>query len=248
MRHVFATMGTVATIDPGTQPSPATVLAEIEGAFNEIEDVFSLYRPDSELSRVADGRLSLLEASPQLRGVYADSLFWRNATNDAFTPHRPDGVLDLNGIVKAIAIERAGSLLDLAGSSDWCVNVGGDILCRGSQSDGGPWTLGIVDPDDAGALLCSIVLAGGRRAVATSGSAERGDHIWRDGRRAEPSFLQVTVVADDIVTADVLATAIVSGGRTALDDATERWSIDVLAISEDRSMQATAGFRAALAA
>jgi thiamine biosynthesis lipoprotein len=139
-------------------------------------------------------------------------------------------------------------LLDASGSSDWCINVGGDLLCRGIQSDGRPWTLGIVDPEDRGTLLCSIVLQGERRAVATSGSTERGDHIWRDGSRTNPPFRQVTVVADDIITADVLATAIVSGGRTALDDATKRWPIDVLTVGSDGSMRATAGFRAALAA
>lgn len=248
MRHVFATMGTMATIDLIAHPGTAEVLAGIESTFEDIENVFSLYRPDSELSRIAAGRLPLTESSAQLRSVYEESLSWRNATNGAFTPHRPDGVVDLDGIVKAAAIERAGGLLDASGSSDWCINVGGDLLCRGIQSDGRPWTLGIVDPEDRGTLLCSIVLQGERRAVATSGSTERGDHIWRDGSRTNPPFRQVTVVADDIITADVLATAIVSGGRTALDDATERWPIDVLTVGSDGSMRATAGFRAALAA
>ncbi|MCU1558307.1 MAG: thiamine biosynthesis protein [Microbacteriaceae bacterium] len=248
MRHVFATMGTMATIDLTTQLRTVDLLSDIEAAFDDIENTFSLYRPDSELSQISAGRLPLMKSSARLRSVYADSLFWRNRTNGAFTPHRPDGVVDLNGIVKAIAIERAGAMLDAAGLDDWCVDVGGDILCRGVQPNGTPWTLGIVDPDDRSALLCSIVLHGERRAVATSGSTERGDHIWRDGSRSEPAFRQVTVVADDMITADVLATAIVSGGRTTLDDVTERWSIDVLSIDLDGSMRATAGFQAALAA
>ena len=240
-------MGTMATIEVGIDTPPIEVLARIESHFEAIENRFSLYRPDSELNRVAADTLSLMDSSPELREVYADALRWRNATNGAFTPHRPDGVIDLDGIVKAVAIDRAGAVLDEAGLGDWCVNVGGDILCRGTQSDGNPWTIGIVDPADRQSLLCSIVLAVGRRAVATSGRAERGDHIWRDGRHTDAQFRQVTVVADDIITADVLATAIVSGGSALLDEITEHWSVDVLTVDSEGSLRATPGFRAALA-
>jgi len=47
--------------------------------------------------------------------------------------------------------------------------------------------------------------------------------------------------------ADVLATAIISGGRESLDDSCARFSIDVLAIDASGEMLATPGFRAALA-
>ena len=240
-------MGTMAVIDLGAAPPPSEVFARIESQFEAIENKFSLYRPDSELSRISADTHSLTAASTELREVYADALRWRNETNGAFTPHRQDGVIDLSGSVKAVAIDRAGAVLDEAELGDWCVNVGGDILCRGTQSDGNPWTIGIVDPVDRQTLLCSIVLAGNRRAVATSGSAERGDHIWRDGSHTDPPFRQVTVVADDIITANVLATAIVSGGWAALDDVTERWSVDVLTVDSEGSLRATPGFRAALA-
>jgi thiamine biosynthesis lipoprotein len=55
------------------------------------------------------------------------------------------------------------------------------------------------------------------------------------------------VVADDIVTADVLATAIVAGGEEMLTEACARWDIDVLAVQTDGGLRATPGFRAALA-
>ena len=91
-------------------------------------------------------------------------------------------------------------------------------------------------------------LAGQHRALATSGSAQRGDHIWKGGELAPAHFVQVSVLADDIVTADVLATAIVAGGPVALDDITDRWPVDVLAVDREGAMVATPGFRLALAA
>jgi thiamine biosynthesis lipoprotein ApbE len=49
----------------------------------------------------------------------------------------------------------------------------------------------------------------------------------------------VSVAAPDIVTADVLATAIVAGGDAALDELTSREPIDVLAVRRDGTLTAT---------
>ena len=87
-----------------------------------------------------------------------------------------------------------------------------------------------------------MLLGGTRRALATSGSAQRGDHIWRGGELAPADFVQVSVMADDIVTADVLATAIVAGGPAALDDITDRWDVDVLTVARNGRLMATPRF------
>jgi thiamine biosynthesis lipoprotein len=63
-----------------------------------------------------------------------------------------------------------------------------------------------------------------------------------------PDFAQVSVAAADIITADVLATAIVAGGRATLDSVTARWDVDVLAVAHDGALLATPGFRAPSAA
>jgi thiamine biosynthesis lipoprotein len=223
-------MGTVASID-----GPLEFMGEIRQHFAEVEARYSLHRTDSELSRVARAELRLADASDELLDTYARALEWRTSTDGAFSPHRPDGVIDLNGIVKADAIRNAGDILTAAACSAWTVNIGGDLLTNTAQR------VGIADPHRAGALLCSLRIGDGIHAVATSGSAERGDHIWRGGNTEPSEFVQVTVVADDIVTADVLATAIISGGRAALDDAADRWPIDVLAVTGDGELVATPG-------
>jgi FAD:protein FMN transferase len=229
MIHVFEEMGTVVSIEPSLR------VPEIERVFADLNDRFSLYRPDSELSRIAAGSLRMMDASTQLRDAYALALEWRTLTGGAFTPHRPDGVIDLSGIVKALAMDEAGALL--ADFDDWILNAGGDVLTSGQAA-----TVGIVDPHDRTQLLTSVRLGDSRRAVATSGSAERGDHIWGRG-----GFAQVTVVADDIITADVLATAIVSGGVETLNASTAAWDIDVLAIDPSGNLFATPGLKAAVA-
>ncbi|MHC5796395.1 FAD:protein FMN transferase [Lacisediminihabitans sp. FW035] len=244
---VFEAMGTVVSLALADASDRGAVdaLAAVERQFAALDHRYSLYRPDSELSRVARGDLALTASSDELRATYAAALRWRDDTGGAFTPHRPDGVIDLNGTVKALAMQAAADELLDAGYSNWCLNAGGDVLCAGNQSDGSAWRVGVVDPADRSALLFSIPVEGSRRAVATSGSAERGDHIWM-ATAIDRTYLQATVVADDIETADVLATAIIAGGPNALASLAERWSIDVLTVARDGSLSATPGLTAAL--
>ncbi|WP_255769810.1 FAD:protein FMN transferase [Pseudarthrobacter sulfonivorans] len=252
---VFHSMGTVISLTMAAAPGPGghttrdeleAAAAVVERVFLDLDRTFSLYREESEASSLARGELLLRDASPGMRARYAEALEWRLRTHGAFTPERPDGVLDLSGLIKAYAIQEAGTSLLALGRTDWCLNSGGDVLVSGSPTPGStePWDAGIVDPLDRGALLAGYPLGGRRRhaALATSGSAERGDHIWR--RPGEASgFVQVSVAAADITTADVLATAIVAGGIPMLDRAADGWDVAVLAVRSDGTLLATPDFR-----
>jgi FAD:protein FMN transferase len=236
-------VGSPAEGQPGFEELTAAT-AVVERLFRELDEKFSLYRPDSEASRLARGELTLRTASAQMRERYAEAHEWRLRTEGAFTAERPDGVLDLSGIIKGHAIREAGTSLLALGRHDWCLNAGGDVLVNGSPNPGTAksWKAGIVDPADRRTLITGYALGGNRRhtAVATSGSAERGEHIWRVGNGNE--FAQVSVAAADIVTADVLATAIVAGGTPMLNRAADNWDVAVLAIRADGSMLATPAF------
>jgi thiamine biosynthesis lipoprotein len=113
--------------------------------------------------------------------------------------------LDLGGIAKGYAAERAAELLALAGPC--LVNAGGDIAIRG-----GRWPIGIED-------ITVELTAGG---VATTGRDRRR---WRrggleqhhlidpaTGAPARTDVLRVTVVAGDAVEAEVAATSLFLGG------------------------------------
>lgn len=242
MTHTALVMGTVMSVVTDAPLTDATK-ARLADAFEELEARFSTYRPESEASRIVRREILVPHASPEFREVYDRALDWRTATGGAFTPHRPDGVIDLAGIVKALGIEAAGRVLDADGHRDWCVNVGGDVLARGQHdpATGRPWCVGIVDPADRAQLLTVATLPPTGGAVATSGLSERGDHIWRLG--ADDTFTQVTVVADDIVTADVLATAILAGGPDVLRSSERDYRIETLAVTASGQIWASALFR-----
>lgn len=237
--HVFGTMGTVVSLrDPASALAPTDYDA-VEGVFRRYDERFSLYDEASPLSRIARGELALVAAGPAVLDAYALAIDWRNRTGGAFTPHRPDGVIDLSGVVKALAMDEAGLLLDER-ADDWMLAVGGDVLARGEHEQMA-WSVGVVDPAARDRLAGLVDLTGTRRAVATSGTAERGEHIWRRGAE---EFTQVTVVADDIVTADVLATAIAAGSAADLDALTAAHPVDVIAFDRTGSARATPRARA----
>ena len=243
--HTFESMGTVVSMRLGAStvsPQTATtVVKAVQGAqvvFDALNDRFSLYREASEISTIARGELLLTHSSERMRAAYAQALLWREATHGAFTPHRPDGVLDLSGTIKAVALTEAAQALTELGFDTFSLNAGGDIVTHGVPKEGA-WITGIVDPENRTQLLSTVRLTPAFPAMATSGSAERGDHIWsRPG--ATKDFLQATVIAHDIVTADVLATAIISGGQETLDLITANFEVAVLVVKRNGELLANA--------
>lgn len=253
--HTFETMGTMVSIrliDAGTGDALASAaeqaIEQISARLAELNERFSLYRDDSEMSKIARGEVALTNSSEEMREEYTRALHWRDVTSGAFTPHRPDGVLDLSGTIKAVGISESARILSEAGFSNFSVNIGGDIATLGVQElatdsavGSTPWTTGIVDPLDREKLLTVIELTAEMSAMATSGNAERGEHIWK---RPETTgdFIQVSVVAPDIIAADVCATAIMSGGQETLNLLTSTLPIAVLAVNSAGELSANPRF------
>ena len=84
---------------------------------------------------------------------------------------------------------------------------GGDVQCVGSLGDQ-PWRVAIADPRAAFGIVAMVDASD--RAVATSGTSQRGDHIWLGpGREPAPRAddpASFTVVGPDISLADAYAT------------------------------------------
>jgi thiamine biosynthesis lipoprotein len=125
--------------------------------------------------------------------------------------------------------------------------VGGDLTTSGDQaSDESGWITGIVDPQNHGTVIAAVRLNAEFPAMATSGSVERGEHIWLRPETTK-DFVQATVIAQDIITADVLATAIISGGQASLDQITQNFAVAVMTVSPDGSLQANPLFQELIA-
>jgi thiamine biosynthesis lipoprotein len=227
-------MGTVFSFRvpaPGVGP---TVLPDVVAWLHAMDATFSTYRADSEITRINDGRLPLPAASAEMREVLAAAERLRLET-DGYFDVRPDGGrLDPSGYVKGWATQRAADMLGAAGSVNHCVNGGGDVVCAGRPMAGRGWRIGVADPFRRDALL-TVLEASGPIAVATSGLAERGAHILdpHTGSAAR-EIASVSVLAADLITADVYATAAAAMGlnraRTWL---TARPDIGALIVAAD---------------
>lgn len=149
------------------------------------------------------------------RALYREVEVGRHAGRDVVVYHDADVMLDLGGIAKGWAVDRAVAALREWGVTDGLVNAGGDLYALGSAADGDAWTVGVRAADGAG-LASTITLS--NRAVATSGDYEQ--YFEHDGRRyhhlLDPNTAaprasathSLSVAAELCMTADAAATAV----------------------------------------
>ena len=174
-----------------------------------VDAVFSTWRAGSQVSRLARGELAVEDCDPEVAEVLALGEAAGASSGGAFDIWLPgpDGVrrLDPSGVVKGWAVDRAVAPLLALADTDVCLSAGGDMVCHVADPDGEAWTIGIEDPSRPSRLIASVPVH--RGAVATSGSAHRGDHVVdaRTGRPAD-TLASVTVVGADLTSVDVDAT------------------------------------------
>ena len=185
-----------------------------------VDEVFSTYRPDSAISRLASGAIDLADCPPEVAEVFGLAETARAESGGAFDIRRAssDGtpVLDPSGIVKGWGVERAADRLRELEDTDFCLSAGGDMVCEAPGTDGPAWRVGIEDPLDPTKVLATVLVRYG--AVATSGVAHRGAHIVDPRTGVPPNALaSVTVLAERLVWADVDATAAFVLGVDAID-------------------------------
>jgi len=187
--------------------------AEAMAALQDVDRVFSTYRPDSFVSRLARGEVTLDDCPPEVAEVLALGELARLQSHGAFDVRRA-GVLDPSGVVKGWAVERATRPLRALPDTDVCLSAGGDLVCHVAGLASPDWRIGIEDPHDPTRVLAVVPVRNG--AVATSGLAHRGGHVVDARTGAVPDAIaSVTVVHDDLTWADIDATAAFALGRDA---------------------------------
>ena len=220
--RTHAVMGTMASVHVHDQAGPAVIDAAVDALWLELdrlEALFSTFRESSAISRINRGELHLLDAGAEMIEVFDACTWLEHVSGAAFRARRPGNtIVDPAGFVKGWAAELAAQCLDRAGLRQWYLSVGGDIQTRGTAGDGSAWRVAIGDPnsDDARAIRAIVEVSG--EAVATSGTAARGRHLW-DGRtgRASDALSSMTVVGPHLTWADAFATAAFVMGDEGVD-------------------------------
>jgi thiamine biosynthesis lipoprotein len=188
------------------------VFEEVFKRFREIDNRFSSYIRDSELSKYQRGEIGEKDLSAEFKKVVKACKEAEKFTDGYFSAYF-SGKYDPTGYVKGWAIAEAGKIIEKHGIKTYCIGAGGDILARSNMDK--VWNVGIQDPKNKQEIINMLSIANG--AVATSGNYERGAHIInpKTGKLAD-KFLSATATGPDIIMTDILATAVFAAGNSEL--------------------------------
>ena len=132
----------------------------------------------------------------------------------------PDMCLDVNAIAQGYTVDLIYNYLSARGYESYLVEVGGEVRTRGTKPDGRPWIIGLDKPSDGNitpGLYRQADIKLVDKALATSGNYRKyyiEDGIKyshtidpKTGYPVRHKLLSATVITDDCMTADALATA-----------------------------------------
>ncbi|MCE7040764.1 FAD:protein FMN transferase [Dyadobacter sp. CY312] len=123
--------------------------------------------------------------------------------------------LDFNGIAQGYSVDVISRFLEQKNIKCYMVEIGGEIVCKGTKNDDKPWITGIDNPLTPGSLYATVTLTD--KAMTTAGNYR--NHFEKDGQvfnhlinpktgsMEQTSLLSVTVFAKDAITADAYDTA-----------------------------------------
>ena len=132
----------------------------------------------------------------------------------------PRIMLDFSAIAKGFGSDRVAHALDSCGVKNYMVEIGGEIVLKGHNKKGNAWGIGINKPIDDSLSACQdlqTVLRLTDCAIATSGNYR--NFYYKDGVKyahtidprtgypVQHSLLSATVIADNCMRADALATS-----------------------------------------
>lgn len=242
MRVTQIVMGMPVTIDVLIEAAVAEDLLRLGfDYFHHVDAVFSTYKSDSEISRLNRGEIKAEDCSNEVREVLAKCAEMKSYC-DGYFDIVHNGQIDPSGLVKGWAIWNAAEILNQAGVQNYLIEAGGDMQIKGRNSQGELWRVGIRHPIEHSRLAKRLQLT--NCAVATSGTYERGQHIYNPkSGQAISGLLSLSAVGPSIYEVDVLTTAAFAMGRAGLSWLKQQ-GLEAFMITQELETFATAGWKA----
>ena len=234
--------GTIYSI---TYQSADDLHQEIETELQKVDDEFSMFNEHSTVSRLNRGET--VDTNAVFSQVYQLAMQVNSDTNGAFditvaplvnawgfgfkheqtpTPQQVDSLLqirnqmDFSAIAKGYGCDAVARLLESKGIHNYMIEIGGEVVARGTNPNTQPWRIGITKPVDDTLTTdneLQTVLQVTDRAMATSGNYR--NFYYKDGQKyahtidprtgypVQHNILSATVLASDCATADAYATS-----------------------------------------
>ena len=158
--------------------------------------------------------------------------------------------VDLGGIAKGYASDKVASLLKGKGVESGIFSLGGNVYGIGTKPNGEKWQVALANPLDANDY-CGLISIENQATVTSGGyqrffeeNGKRYHHIIdpETGYPAESGLLQVTIISESGMEADVLSTALyVMGLEDALAYWQEHGGFEAIFVTEAGEVVATEG-------
>jgi thiamine biosynthesis lipoprotein len=234
-------MGMPVTLEVVDPSATEELFDSIYAYFAYIDEKFSTYQENSEISMINRHELTLEETSQDMKTVLALAEQFRLETNGYFNVIS-EGLCDPSGVVKGWAISNAAEMIRQKGYTNFYVEAGGDIQAFGKNSQGQHWRVGIRNPFNMHEIV--KVLSISELGVATSGTYIRGQHIYnpKNDGQLTTEIVSLTVIGPDICAADSYATAAFAMGTEGIAFIENLDGFEGYMIDKERWATYTSGF------
>lgn len=240
MKKTAIHMGMPATVWVVDKNAKEKDIDDVFSYFHLVDEQFSTYKPDSEISRINRGELSVEKASDEVKKIFTLCEKTAKETNGYFTIDI-DGKKDPSGIVKGYAIHEGANILRQKGYTNFYIEIAGDIEVEGVTDEGKKWSIGIENPFNRQEIVKVIMLSG--RGIATSGTYLRGQHIYDPiGKKPADAIASISVIGPNVYEADRFATAAFAMGENGIHFIEQLPGFEGYMITKEKKGILTSGF------
>lgn len=225
----------------------SAIIDKVFRYFLSIDERFSLYKKDSEISLINQGKIDKENYSRDMREIMRLAEETRLQTDGYFDIRDPDGFINTSGIVKGWAIFNASQIIRECGIKNYFINAGGDIELGGVNEDKQLWRVGIEDSLHLGETtrILSLTDCG----IATSGTYIRGDHIYNPKTQKKNEKIDdgirlksITIIGPNVYEADRFATPAFVMGENAIAFIEKQKGLEGYIIDTEGREMMTKGF------
>lgn len=216
------------------------LLADTFAFFQEVDNRYSTYKVDSEITQINNG-MPRSDWSSEMITIMQLCEDTKQATNGYFDI-KHDGKLDPSGLVKGWSIWEAAKRLKKRGVKNFYIEAGGDIQAEGNNEQYEPWAVGVRNPFNPDEIIKVLHIK--NVGVATSGTYIRGQHIYNPHQPQDAlhDVQSLTVIADNIYEADRFATAAFAMGKDGINFIEQRDGLEGYMVDNNGIATFTSGF------
>lgn len=216
MKETRALMGMPITVEIIGPKVTKEVINNVFDYFDRVDHKYSPYKIDSDVGKINNHQLLPKQYDDELKLVLELCEKTKQETSGYFNIEH-NGKIDPSGLVKGWAIQNAAELVKEAGFINYYIEAGGDIQVAGKNGKGETWVVGIRNPFNKAEIV--KVLQVSNCGVATSGTYERGQHVYNPitGSDKITDVVSLTVIGSNVYEADRFATAAFAMGKVGIN-------------------------------